>query len=178
MEKVKGMKVKLTLGDNNTYVYPDFNQLDVIMALPQLVVNGRNITWNKYVDRYRGWLFDRTSDFFTDSGVDNPWGVCYGLLIVPTTFVTQAVTAFPDECTALTEPELADFYDNKVQIYAPEEIIDSNILQGIVAKDTLLIARTNHDGKALDPNDDTPGIVKNKYKTWDLYKVYKNINLG
>lgn len=166
MEKLQGLKIKIRRGKQN--IYPNFGLLQVVMT--------SGMKWSQYVDKYLGWHYDQTSDLRTESN-GSPFGEWWGVVIMPVEFVNQAVSKFPDECIALSEIELADFYDNKAHIYDPDEKIILEVLEAIKAKDDLGLERTASQIKALDPNDTTPGITTNKMKTLALLKASRNINI-
>lgn len=172
--ELKGLKVKRTMNTLG-YTYPNFNNLAYVQALPQRIESGRNITWQKLVDIYGGWHIDQTSDAWTDSGAESPYGEQWGLLLMPKDFVTQAATMFVGLCVALDEAKTETFFDAKAHTRDPEENIDIRILQGIANKITAGIALTAHDLKAKDRTDDTPGITINNNKTWALYKEARGI---
>jgi hypothetical protein len=171
MRTLKGMKVKITLNKNNQAIYPDFNNLQVI--------KDENVSFEIYIERNSqgGWIQDQTSDIKTDSGSESPHGVHYAMLLMPAAFIDQACAVFKDTCTALDEAAIEEFFNNKVQINAPVETIDNGILQGIKDKVALGGTKETYDDDALDKHSDTPGVRINKYKTWALYKVLKNITI-
>jgi len=163
------LKVKIGIKENGQAKYPDFNQLQV--------VKDSGMDWSKYVDiQGLGWHYDKTSGHKEET-VDSPFGQQWGVLIVPKVFVTEATTTFPDDCTKLTESELEDFYNNKAHAHEPDEKINEKVLQGIQMKQSLGLSLTEQQIKALDPNDNTPGITKNKRKTWADFKSLVNVKI-
>ena len=153
-----GIKVKIGLKANGHAKYPTFNDLPIVKA--------SGMDWSKYVDVMGlGWHYDKTSGHKEETQ-DSPFGQQWGMLIIPEEFATQAVAVFPADVTRLTEVELEDFYDNKAHAHEPDELFDEQVLTGIKMKQDLGIALTTQQVKALDPNDDTPGIRKNKNKKW------------
>jgi len=99
------------------------------------------------------------------------------MLLVPATFVTEALAAFPDECETMKETDVQTFYDEKAHAHEPDEEIDEKVLTSIKMKQDLGVALTPDQIKALDPEDETRGIRKNKRKKWADYKALKNISL-
>ena len=169
MAELVGIKVKIGLKPNGHAKYPDFNQLPS--------VNDRGMDWSFYVDAYgSGWQYDKTSGH-RDNTDDSPQGQQWGMLLVPETFADEAVVAFSEDVALLTELEIEDFYNNKAHIYDEEEDIDQSILEKIKLKQDLNIPLTTQQQKALDPEDDTPGIRKNKKKNWVDYKKLKKITV-
>lgn len=150
--------------------YPPFNELPP-------GIRG-NVDWSHFVDETGGWHYDKSAGH-TDDDPDNdsPRGVWLGMLLVPDDFAQAAVTNWPSQCRIITEQESESFYQERVHGKDPEELIDTDRLNGIVAKDNLGLARTDHDNRALDPNDDTPGITINKMKQWSEYKSKRGITI-
>ena len=156
------IKVKIGLKPNGHAKYPNFNQLPAVISA--------GMDWSNYVDSLGlGWHYDQTSGH-KEATPDSPYGMQWGVLIVPKPFADQAVAMFPAECAKLTEAELEDFYDNKAHINEPDEIFDEKVLNGIQAKRSLGLELTPQQLKAIDPDDDTPGIRKNKRRKWQDYK--------
>jgi hypothetical protein len=166
------LKVKITLKDNGQAKYPDFNQLQEVID--------SGMDWSIYVDKKgMGWKYDDTAGHADDTP-DSPYGQQWGMLIVPKAFADQAVAAFP-EVTKMTDAEAADFYDNKVTPAMNDFIVDEDALLYFDQKEKYKLALTPEDeakkAKALDPDDDTRGIRKNKEKKWADYKQLKNITI-
>ncbi len=161
----------ITIGlRDGSHLFPPFNDLPKNLR--------EDTDWSVYVDKFGGWHYDRAaghSDHDPDN--DSPRGVWLGMLLVPDEFAQAAVANWSDQCRILTEAECESFYQERVHGKDPEELIDTDRLNGIVAKDNLGLARTDHDTRALDPNDDTPGIVINKMKQWTEYKLQRGITI-
>ncbi len=126
---------------------------------------------------------DRTSDCKTDSP-HSPEGEMCGLKLVDSDFADEALAAFPARVTKLTEAEAKDFWENRAMVNVPENKIDINELQGLKAQYeimTILGQPTSplitKMAKAIDPNDDTPGIKKDDEKLWDDMKTKKGITI-
>ena len=166
MRNLTPIKVKILQNQDGSASYPDFNQLNCV-----------NINWTKYVDTEGlGWHYDKTSGL-RDNAAHSPIGQQFGVLIIPKEFADEAVVMFPNICSKITETELEDFYNNKAHINDPEEKFDQVILDGIKAKQDLGIDLTESQLKAIDPNDPTPGIVKNNNKYWSDFKVKMDVNI-
>lgn len=167
MRELVPVKVKIGLRQNGHAKYPNFN------ILPCVMTAGRD--WSQYVDTEGlGWHYDKTSGHKEETP-DSPWGMQWGVLIVPEEFANEALARFPDECTVLTEAELEDFYDNKAHAHEPDEDIDNEVLNAIQLKRALGLPLTPQQQRAIDPEDDTRGIRKNKKRLWKDYK--KNVNV-
>jgi len=167
------LKVKIGLTASGAAKYPQFN------LLPS-VINAK-IDWSKYVDIHgTGWHYDKKYGH-KEEGADSPFGMQWGVLLVPKEFADEAVKQFPEECTKIIETELQTFYDDRVGAHMPEEIVDEEALKVFEVKDRMKIPLSIQEKakkiKALDPNDDMPGIVKNKNKRWTDFKALKKINI-
>jgi len=169
MRELTPLKVKIGLRVNGHADYPDFNLLQV--------VQDSGMDWSKYVDAIGlSWHYDKTSGHKEDTQ-ESPHGQQWGVLIIPKEFADQAVAMFSDTCTKLTEAELEDFYNNKATINQADEDFDQKMLDGIKTKQDLGIALTPHQLKAIDPEDDTPGITKNKKKVWKDFKKLSDVKI-
>lgn len=99
------------------------------------------------------------------------------MLLVPADFAKASLDLFPEEVSEMTETEVESFYDTKAHLHEPDEKIDTNILNQIKAKQDQGLSLTSNQIKALDPDDPTPGIVKNKNKLWVDYKALTDIKV-
>lgn len=169
MRDLVPVKVKIGLKSNGHAKYPNFNVL-------QAVINA-GIDWAQYIDIYgMGWYYDKVSGHQDDSP-ESPFGQQWGVMVVPKDFADEAISRFPQECTKLTENELEIFIDERALAHIPDEDINLEVLQGIREKQALGLELTAWQIKALDPNDDTPGIKKNKEKTWKGIKEKKGVKI-
>lgn len=169
MRRLKALKVKIGLKTDGGALYPDFNSLEVIKQA--------KVDWSKYVDSMGdGWHYDKTSGH-KEASDDSPMGMQWGVLLVSNTFATQAAEMFPEECTIIDEAEYTDFHENKAHKHEPEELADSKVLEVIKAKRDASVKLSLKDEEALDPENDTPGIRKNKRKLFADYKQLKGIEL-
>ncbi|MCP3684639.1 MAG: hypothetical protein GY861_18385 [bacterium] len=152
------IKVKIGKKPNGHHLYPSFNDLQC--------VKDSGMDWSKYVDvEGLGWHYDKVSGHAEETA-DSPRGQQWGVLIIPEAFADQAVAAFPDTVSEIDETALEDFYDNKAHAHEPDERISEKILTAIKMKQDLGLDLTPNQEAALDPDDDTPGITKNKNKKW------------
>lgn len=182
-----GLKVQIGLkivDKKKMHAFPDFN------VLPVVIVSGMD--WSYYVDMFgMGWCYDKLYGH-SDFGPDSPVGQWWGCLLVPPQFVNEAAAEFPGECTAIIEADYQDFYDNRAMIRLPENHYDEVVVASIdrevnslqemsdanpsdaALKDKLSAANTKRS-KALDPNDESPGLRKNHQRRWVDHKVKSGI---
>lgn len=171
MKNLVPIKVKIGLKLNGHAEYPNFNAISVLGGAD----------WSKYVDKEGlGWHYDKKSTHQDDT-IDSPQGTQYGVLVVPKEFAKEALERFPSEVTRLSEIELQDFYDNKAHAHEADEKIDEEALKPFEMKEKMRVILTPEEetkkAKALDPNDDTPGITKNKRKKWADLKVKSGVEI-
>lgn len=160
------IKVKIGLKENGQAKYPDFNQLAATGG----------VDWSFYIDANgSGWLYDCCGH--KEAEANSPMGQQWGMILVPQAFADEAIATFPDEVMKLTEEECENFYNDKHARDLPDEDIDNNILEGIKLKQDLQQPLTAQQTKALDPDDDTPGVRKNKRKLWTDYKTLTSIKI-
>lgn len=99
-------------------------------------------------------------------------------------FADEAIKMFPDRVTKMTDEEAKNFWENNVKSEEPEKIYNNDVLSNLKIERDLLVS-TNKDTteidakitKALNPDDDEPGIISNKEKSWDLKKIKDNIEI-
>lgn len=162
------IKVEILSGQGKC-LYPDFNQL--------AVVKQSGLDWSQYIDQNgSGWLYDKKCGH-AEVDVDSPSGIWLGMLLIPEQFALEAIAKFPDRIVRMTEAAAETFYNNRHACKMPDEDIDSDILQGIKLKQELGLTPTENQQKALDPEDDTPGIRRNKKKKWVDFKVLRAISI-
>jgi hypothetical protein len=167
------IKVKIGLNSKGHAGYPNFNLVSSSVR--------KGMDWAEYVDAHgTGWHYDKTSGH-KDHTLDSPYGQQWGMILVPKDFADEVVALFPSDCTKLTELEAEDFYDNKAHKHEPEFKVDEESLKIYDVKEKFKISLTPEEetkkSKALDPDDDEPGITRNKNKTWQLHKASKNITI-
>ena len=164
------IKVVIRLRPDGRAQYPDFNSLQTVID------SGSD--WSQYVDRDgEGWHYDSLSGH-VDDDVDSPRGTQFGMLLIPQSFATEALAAFPADITVLTETQCQDFYDNRAHSHEREEIEDENVLRVIDLRERLTRGNTPRrpeDVKALDPKDPAPGLQKNPNRFWTDYKAKRGI---
>lgn len=150
-------------------LYPNFNELKAVMDT--------GLDWAKYVDVYgEQWHYDKCCGHKQEDET-SPRGMQWGMLVVPKEFADEATKKFPEVCSIVDETELEDFWDNRAHAHELEEKLDDVVLRGIEAKRALGKELTPGQEKALDPEDDTPGIRKNHNRYWKDYKAKQEIEI-
>lgn len=169
MRELVPIKVKIGLRSNGHADHPNFNQLNC--------VKDSSLDWSRYVDiKGLGWHYDKKCGHREEDST-SPYGMQWGVLIIPKEFADEAKDFFPEVIEKLTEIKLEKFYDERAHAHEPNEKIDVNVLQAIKMKQDNGIDLTEDQQKALDPSDDTRGIRKNKKKKWDDFKKLKEIKI-
>jgi len=162
------LKIKILQNDDGSCKYPELNNITA--------ANRGNVDWTKYIDKFGGWHYDKTSGHAEET-VGSPLGEWHGLVFMPTEFAKEAVSLFPETCSELPEVEAEEFYNTKAHVKDPEENIDIDVVTGIKLKQDLGLTLTTDQTKAIDPNDDTVGITKNKRKVFADFKVVAAITV-
>jgi len=168
------IKVILKRRVNGEADWPDLNVIDSTIR--------QHKPWSKYIDAHGiGWLYDKIDNLGT--GADNGTACT----LVPEEFANAAVAKYPLLVSILSEADFEIFHDTRAMIRTPTEHLDTDILQGIVARKQLedlgvapapsqeiLDARA----KCLDPSDrDHRGIRKNLKKKWVDNKQELNVKI-
>lgn len=147
---------------SRVHAYPDFNSLPIVQS--------SGMDWSNYVDiEGLGWHYDQCCGHEIDHP-DSPVGAWNGLLLVPKQFADEAVALFPSQCRKVTEAQCQAFWETHATSQMPDEDIDPEILQGIEIKQRLNLPLTLFQQRAIDPDDDTPGIRRNRHKNWADFK--------
>lgn len=169
--KVVPIKVKIGLKEDGHADYPDWYKL----PLAQNETPASNM--------FFGWKYDKTCGH-KEGGIDSPYGMQWGMVLVSGQFAIQAVATFPDLVTILTEAEAAEFWDNKVTAHIPEVKHDNNVLQALQVELSLKesLGQDTNDlkikiGKALDPDDIEVGIKRNKEKKFADAKIHLGFSI-
>ena len=154
--------------------WPDMNVVDSAVRGGQL--------WSKYIDSAGiGWLYDKVENLGT--GADHGTACT----LVPKPFADAAAAAYPALISTMTEEAFEDFYDNRSAVNQPTETLDTEVLQGIVArvqleKDGVAPAPSQEiveaREKCLNPNEQNyRGIRKNLKRKWKDAKSEFNISV-
>jgi len=127
--------------------------------------------------------YDQTSGLGMDSD-HSPFGVFWGIKLVDEEFARQAIEAFPDRVTVLSDEEAKDFWENRAYFSTSELSHDVEQLQSLKAEYDLkvIIGQDTVEletkiAKALDPDDSEPGVKRNLVVKWDTMKVEENITI-
>ena len=163
------IKVKIGLDDKGYAKYPDFNNISSVIR--------HDLDWSSYIDTYgSGWHYDKQSGH-RENSIDSPFGQQWGILMIPKDFASAALALFPEEVSEMIETEVETFYNTKAHLHEPDEKIDADILAQIKTKQDIGVPLTSNQIKAIDPDDPTPGIVKNKNKLWADYKTLIDVEI-
>ncbi len=169
------IRVKIRYGDRGNgktgYLYPDLDQVSSTIR--------KGLRWQEYIDRYgSGWFYDNENNIGDTDAYNSDPDVRYGMMLVPEAFADAAKTAFPTEVEELTEPQVEEFIDTRAMTKHEDIIRDPAALTEIQIKQQRGTAQDLIDvNKALDPDDDTPGLKKNPIKTWDRVRQKKGYTL-
>ena len=157
------ISIKSTGAAAGQHLYPDFGAMEAVRR--------SGLNWSRYIDIYgTGWHYCRKSGHTDDDpAIGSPAGHQHGMLLVPKAFADQAVAAFA-EVEKMTEAEAKSFYESRCMVGAVETVDNADVLTAMAAKRQLGIEETDQDRRALDPNDPTPGIIKNERATWTGFK--------
>ena len=178
------IKIKIGLRPNGHADHPDFNLLPVIQ--------NAGMDWSYWVDQLGiGWHYDKVCGHKEDE-VGSPAGMQWGMLVVPEQFAIEAVAAFPNLITHMTEVDCEAFYNDRCHAHENDVLHDDRTLTALDtelrlvdaqiqtnpadqrAKDdrSALIAKV---AKARDPNDPQPGVKKNHNRYWVDVKARRGV---
>jgi hypothetical protein len=162
--------------------YPDFNKISSATR--------KGMDWSKYIDIHGvGMHYDKICGH-QDEGA-TPYGHQCCCICVPSDFAAEALLMFPDVVSKMTDIEFEAFHDGRAHAHEPDEHIDIDALNGLVARRNLmaLVSKTAADTnaiaaieakitKALDPTDKTEAGVKiNTNKTWAQVAANKGVTI-
>ena len=184
MTELVPIKVKICLGADGHHKFPAFNNL------PQGVRNG--LDWSSYFDKHGiGWFYDSLSGFGeTDSDGEhsnNDPSCWFGATCVPSAFADAAASAFA-EVTIISEASFRTFYDDRASVFAETEILDVEVLQGLLLR-IQLEADPNAPtvtpsaeilalrAQMLDPESPRRGIRKNPKRKWADFKALAGVTI-
>ncbi len=156
--------VKVSIGlDGKGHKYPEFNRLPIVQQ--------SGIDWSYYVDQQGlSWHYDHCCGHKIAT-VESPFGMQFGVLMIPEDFAVQAVATFPEVVTRLSEAELKAFYDTHGHGHENELLIDNDIVEGLQLIEGRGLKLTADQLKSLDPKDKKPGICKNPRRYWKDFKA-------
>jgi hypothetical protein len=147
--------------------YPDFNQVDPTLR--------NNMDWCVFIGVSGVSMLYDTEYGHKEHHVDSPVGEQTCVIAVPEDFANAAVTLFP-ELIKITPAEFEDFYNNKATVSQLAEILDSDVVNMIKAKEDAGIP-VPEKANAYDPNHSDRGIRKNLSKKWSDFKGVVGINI-
>ncbi len=175
MSDVTAIKVKVFRRPNKHFDYPDLSALPSKRAAKE----GGPLT-----EFMQGGRFDKTSSIESATD-DSPLGERWLMKIVSLVFAAEAIAAYPARVFRMTEAEAQDFWDNKAHIHLGDNRQNENelnslssclvLMQDLVSKkpqlEPRLAALREHIEKALDPDDETPGVIANRQRRWATAKL-------
>lgn len=162
------IKIKVTKDARGMFIYPKFK---------------KTLQFFKDNPDYQAFplLYDKKSDCKIETD-GSPLGMRWCMKLVPKKFAEEALLVYPDTVFEMTEEEAEEFYNNKAMAHMPENKYDIQILQGLQIELDLRekIGEPTSGLRvkikaAIDPDNDEPGIKKNKDRKW--LELKKNMNL-
>lgn len=165
------IKVKIGLKPNNHHDYPDWTRLNVVKQ------SGQGHMYKQ--DLMGGWKYDKVCGH-CEEGENSPCGMQWGMLVTSPEYAMEATSVFPDKVFKMSEKEAEKFWNEHAYVRVPENKPDINVLNSLkIEFDLKQAIGENVDElkkkikKALDPNDNEPGLSKVKNKYWkDALKYY------
>jgi len=173
------IKVKIGLKDNGHAKYPNWGLLPLASA--GTTDQARRDIAAKHMST--GWKYDSKYGH-KEEGPDSPFGMQWGMLLVTKQFAKEALVMFSDVVTEMTEAEAETFWKERYAIDLPDYKADERALVNL--KNELILRKEagldttdviNRIKKAVDPDDDTPGIKQHKYKDFAKAKQTLNVKL-
>ena len=173
MPNITAIKVKVFRYPNKHFDYPDFS------GLPSVVTAASGGAECEFMG---GGKFDRTS-CIEKATEGSPIGERWLMKIVSPSFATEAITDYPTRVFQMTEAEATEFWDDKAHGHMSDTRRDANELQALHAEFLLLqdlseeapgdqtlqdrlTALRLHVARAIDPDDETPGIRTQRNRRW------------
>lgn len=157
--------------------YPNFNKVSTATR--------KGMDWSKYLDVHgSGMHYDKTCGH-QDETAESPHGHQCCHICVPADFAAEALILFPKTVHECTDAEFEAFYNNKAHAHEPDEVVNTDALNGLAVQRSLMVA-VGQDvtaldariAKALDPADDSEAGVKvNKNRTWALAGAKRGITV-
>jgi len=173
------IKVKIGLKENGQAKYPNWGELPLASA-GTTDQNRRDIA-AKHMPT--GWKYDSKYGH-KEEGPDSPFGMQWGMLLVTKQFAKEALVKWPTLVTEMTEVEAEDFWRDRYAVDLPDYKADERVLVNL--KNELILRKEagldttdviNRIKKAVDPDDDAPGIKHHKLKDFTKAKQTLNIKL-
>lgn len=180
MDKRNLVALKIDVGTDPVTGYADYPNFNLISTESR-----KGMDWSKFLDTHGGGMhYDKTCGH-KEIAPDSPYGHQCCCMCVPQDFATEALSLFPDKVVAITPAEFEIFHDVKAHAHEPDEITDTDALNGLNAQRGLKLAVGQEVAdldakivKALDPADETePGVKTNKRKRWVDVQVLQGVTL-
>ena len=163
------IRVTIGLKPDGHHNYPEFNRLPIVQQA--------GIDWSYYVDQQGlSWHYDHCCGHKVNAP-ESPFGMQFGVLVIPEEFAIQAIGTFPEVITRLTEAELEEFYNTHAHGHESETLVDQDVLNGLKLLEDRGIELTEDQLKALDPNDKKPGISKNQRRYWKDFRAEVDVEI-
>lgn len=177
MKTLCALKVRVGLEPGGNADYPNFNVLAAVKD------SGAG-DWAYYLDSFGGGMHYDSLAGHKEEIADSPTGMQWCMMLVPEDFADQAVAWF-DNVTRMTVAECKDFYDNRVAVYQENFTMNERAINNAldVARVTTKMSPADRSKiedqaeRALDPDDDTSGVVRNKDKRWATRAAHRGIIL-
>ena len=130
------------------------------------------------------WHYDKKSGHDDDDPV-SPLDTQRGVRLVTPAFAANAIARFggpPYNMRLLTEAQWEAFYDNRVRGHMRAARTDTDVLLALKSELDLrtaaglstaaILARI---AKALDPDDDEPGVKRDRMRRWATFKAAQSL---
>jgi hypothetical protein len=173
--------IKVDIGLRDTDGSADYPNFNLVSAEAR-----KGMDWSKFIDTHgTGWCYDQMCGHREDGGAESPVGHQCGCICVPEAFALEAIALFPTKVTRMTAAEYETFHNMKGHIRDDEELVDTDVLNGLNAQRNLMVA-TGKDTtaldaritKALDPAQETEmGVRKNNNKKFTDFARTRGIIL-
>ena len=173
MENKVPLRVKIGLRSSGEADHPNW------FSLPSVPPGTGNV--EKFLEIE--WLYDKTSGHAVDS-LGSPIGSQLGVVLMIPTFAREALDTLPARfnATVLTEPQLTNFYRDKVVLHLPTDIVSVDALTGLNAELNLrldaglsVVELRERIARALDRTNPENGVRENRRKVWTVYKNDRGI---
>ena len=167
------IKVKIGLRPNGHADHPDWSQLPLAATEDPA----------EHMRHGGSWHYDKKSGH-TDDDPESPRRMQWGGVLVTEQFAAEALVVFPELVTEMTELEWQEFWDHRVHGHMPECQCDTDLLVALKAeRDLRFTLKLDLDAidarilKALDADDDEPGIKKDKMRKWADAKLKMGVTI-
>lgn len=169
------LRVKIGLRPNGHADHPDW------FSLPSVPNDTENV--ERFLDIE--WIYDKISGH-NDDTVGSPIGSQLGVVFLSPAIAREALNTLPAKlnATALNETQLTDFWNNNFAPRFADNLIDNPVLTALKTElDLRLDAAQDVTAlrakivRALDPDDNEPGLKRNRIKVFADYKFDRNIRV-